>query len=98
MMVFGHQKCSREYQVLIGSPEGVSGTPGNPTAHMGLVKEHTSPQGDDATYKAIGGGEGKWVRARKVWIRIPTSFSLPPSFLPPPTNMAGGRGQGQEPK
>ena len=59
MMVFRHQKCSRGYRVLIGSPEGVSGTPDNPMGRMGLMKEHTSPQGAGVPYKAIGGGEGK---------------------------------------
>ena len=42
-MVFGHQKCFRGYWVLIGSPEGVPGTP--PTKDMGLMgqeREHTS--------------------------------------------------------
>ena len=58
-LVFGHRKCSGGYRVLIGSLEGVSGTPGNPMGHMGLVKEYTSPQGARAPYKAIGGGEGK---------------------------------------
>ena len=80
-MVFGHQKCFGGHRVLIGSPEGVSGTPDNPMGHMGLVKEHTSPQAAGAPYKAVGGGEGKWERERKVWIRIPTSFPHP-SFLP----------------
>ena len=27
-MIFGHRKCSGKHRVLIGSPEGVPGTPG----------------------------------------------------------------------
>ena len=80
-MVFGHRKCSGGYRVLIGSPEGVSGTPGNPMGHMGLVKEHTSPQGAGAPYKAIGGGEGKGEGKGKCGLGFPPP-SLTPSFLP----------------
>ena len=58
-MVLRHRKCFGGCWVLIGSLEGVSGTPSNPMGHMGLVKEHTSPQGAGAPYKSIGGGEGK---------------------------------------
>ena len=76
-MVFGHQKFSGGYQVLIGSPEGVSGTPGNPVGHIGLVKEHTSPHGAGAPYRAIGGGEGKG----KYGLGCPL-LSHTPSFLP----------------
>ena len=47
-MVFGHRKCSGGYQVLIGSPERVSGTPGKDMGLMGQVREHTSPQGAGA--------------------------------------------------
>ena len=68
--------------------------PGNPMGHMGLVKEHTSPQGASAPYKAIGGGEGKGGRARKVWIRIPTSFPLPPFPSPSVIYGRGARGLG----
>ena len=59
MMVFGHQKCFGGYRVLIGSPEGVSGNPSKDMGFMGQEREHTSPQGAGAPYKAIGGGEGK---------------------------------------
>ena len=45
--------------MLIGSPEGVSGTPGNPMGHMGLVKEHTSPQGAGAPLSLAAGPSGR---------------------------------------
>ena len=80
MMVFGHRKCFRGYRVLIGSPEGVSGTPGNPMDHMCLVKEHTSPQGDGAPYKAIGGAEGKGEGKAKCGLGFPLPSSPPLSF------------------
>src|SRR3954468_22385091 len=96
MMVLGHWKCSGGYRVLIGSPEGVSGTPSNPMGHMGLVKEHTSPQGIGAPYKAIGGGEGKGERERKVWIRISTSFPHPPLSFPFMHLRKGGRPGGPQ--
>ena len=65
-MVFRHRRYSGGYLVLIGSPEGDSGTPYNPLSHMGLVKEHTRPQGDVGPNKAIGGGEGKGRREKEV--------------------------------
>ena len=45
---------------------------------MGLVKEHTSPQGAGAPYKAIGGEEGKWVGHGKCGLGfpLPSLFSL----------------------
>jgi hypothetical protein len=55
-MVFGHQKCFRGYQVLIGSPEGVPGTP-PPRQRYGLNgprEGQTSPQGAGAPLHQAG--------------------------------------------
>jgi hypothetical protein len=99
-MVFGHRKCFRGYRVLIGSPEGVPGTPGKKYGPYGPRGETHQPQGAGAP--PIWAGlrrRRKGGRERKVWINIPTSFPLPPpSFLPPWEYMAGGGGQGRSPR
>ena len=86
--VFIHQKCFGGYRVLIGSPEGVPGTPikdmrlmgqeGKCTSHKGLV---CHPYGLAKVEKERGRRKGKKGN------RIPPS----PSFLPPRLNMAGAR-------
>ena len=78
-MVFGHRKCSGGTGYISGHRKGFRATPGKDMGLMGQVREHTSPQGAGAPTIWDGvGGEGKRARERKVWIRIPTSFSLPP--------------------
>ena len=47
-MVFGHQKCSEGYQVHIGSPEGVPGTPDKRYGPYGPRGEKHQPQGAGA--------------------------------------------------
>ena len=47
-IVFGHRKCSRGYQVHIGSPEGVPSNPGKRYGPYGPRGETHQPQGAGA--------------------------------------------------
>src|SRR3989337_2907259 len=87
-MVFGHRKCFGGYRVLIGSPEGVPGTPGKRYGPYGPRGEMHQPQGAGAPPIWAGlGGEGKRGRERKEWNRIPPSFPLP--LFPSPSDKYG---------
>src|SRR3989337_318957 len=97
-MVFEHRKCFGGYRVLIGSPEGVSGTPGKRYGPYGPRGETHQSQGAGAPPiwaepEDKERGEGR----RKGGIRPPPSFPPPSSFLPPPANKAGGAGHGETP-
>ena len=75
-MVFGHRKCSRGYRVLIGSPERSFGHPRQRYGPYGPSEGTHQPwcAPIEASPMRRRRKEG---RARKVWIRIPTSFPLP---------------------
>ena len=69
---------------------GLMGQEGKCTSHEGLVRP---PYGPAKEEKERGEGKGK----SGIGFPLP-SLPPPPSFLPPPTNMAGGHGQVKEPK
>ena len=78
MMVFGHRKCFGKHRVLIGSLEGVPGTPDKTYGPIGpRGKTHQPPGAGAPPIWAGQGGDGKGKEERQVWNRIPTSFSLP---------------------
>ena len=94
-MVFRHRKCFGRYQVLIGSPKGVPGTPDKRLGLMGQEGKCTSHK--ELVCPPICSslrGEGKRGRERKEWNMIPPSSPLFPS---PPTNMARGAAKGRSP-
>ena len=83
-MVFGHQNCSRGYRVLIGSPEGVPGTPGKDMGLIGPREGRTSPQGSGAPPYRPKLEEKERREGRRKGEDSASHFpSLPLSFLPP---------------
>ena len=78
----------------IGSLEGVLGAPDNPMGHMGLVKEHTIPQGVGMPYRAIGGGEVKGGGKGNCELGFPLPSLTPLSFPFMHTWKGGRRRQG----
>ena len=65
-IVFGHRKCFGGYRVLIGSPEGVPGTPDKRYGPYGPRGETHQPQGASAPPIWAGlRGEGKRVKGKE---------------------------------
>ena len=58
-MIFRHQKSFGRYQVVIGSLEGVPGSPGRLYEFNGPKGEHTSPQGAGAPLSLAAGPRGR---------------------------------------
>ena len=92
-MVFGHRKCFRVYRVIIGVSEWVLDTLGRLVGLLGHKRgAHQPTRGCHAPPMAVAlVRKGKRGDSTSPFLPVPLSF-------PPPTNMAGGRGQGQEPK
>ena len=93
-IVFGHRKCSRGYQVHIGSSEGVLGTPGKDMGLMGQEGKRSSQQGllpppYGPNQRRKERGEERRKGRDSATPFLPSSLLLPSPSLPQVVNLVG---------